>query len=107
MTSRKQTTLIVGITLVGLLLLLYVSSRTFLLRSSGPPEEQDLRQLMLLFLAAGVIFAVTVLVLLERTVLSRVMHLSSRVNDIGASGDLSARVHVVGHDESSNLGGGD
>jgi diguanylate cyclase (GGDEF)-like protein len=64
----------------------------------------SLLQFLLLFLAAGVIFGATILALLEKAVLSRVTHLSSSVNDIGAAGNLSARVPLTGTDEISNLG---
>jgi predicted signal transduction protein with EAL and GGDEF domain/sensor domain CHASE-containing protein len=64
----------------------------------------SLLQFVLLFLAAGVIFGATILALLETTVLSRLMYLSSSVRGIGAAGDLSARVPLTGNDELSNLG---
>lgn len=54
-------------------------------------------------LVAGIVFALVMLVLLERVVLSRLISLSSGVSRIGASGDLAARVSVNGEDELSQL----
>ena len=45
------------------------------------------------------------IVLLERLVLSRVAHLAAAIDDIGARGDLSARVSLPGGDELSGLAG--
>ena len=55
-----------------------------------------------LALAAVVCVAVTLLVL-RTTVLGRLARLHREVGGIGASGDVGARVTVVGHDELSHL----
>lgn len=58
----------------------------------------------LFILLNGLIFASVILLLLDRTVLSRIGRLSSDVRDIGLSGDVSTRVQVSGKDELSSLG---
>ncbi|MFZ5645869.1 MAG: PAS domain S-box protein [Bacillota bacterium] len=55
-------------------------------------------------LAAGIVFAVVIVFLLERTILSRLAELSLSVDRIGSSSDFSGRVKVEGNDELSNLG---
>jgi len=65
----------------------------------------SLLQLALCLLASGFVFVSVTLFLFEKTLLSRVIGLSSDVTDIGARGDLSARVSLAGQDELSNLGG--
>lgn len=56
-------------------------------------------------LVVGLVFGVVSLLLLEKSVLSRLAHLSARVRHIGARGDLSARVTMTGQDELSSLAG--
>jgi len=53
---------------------------------------------------AGLVFAVAVLLLLEKSVLSRLTSLSTNVTAIAGSGDTLARVHCPGSDEISHLG---
>ncbi len=53
--------------------------------------------------AAGFIFGLMTILLLEFLVLSRLTRLNSEVNQIGASGDVSKRVTVTRKDELSNL----
>lgn len=55
-------------------------------------------------MVAGVVFGVMIVVLLEKTVLSRLAHLGRRVESIGQSGDVSQRVPDNGRDEISGLG---
>jgi len=50
-------------------------------------------------MVVGSMVLLTILLLLERTVLSRVRHLGASVSEIGAGGDLSARVSLKGKDE--------
>jgi len=57
-----------------------------------------------LIIAAGLIFGLVILLLLERTILSRVSSLSSRVNFIGKKRDFSARIAISGDDEIAALG---
>ena len=64
----------------------------------------SLLQFLLLLLAAGAVFGSITMYMLERFVISRVGRLSDDVMNVGASGDLSARVRVSGHDELANLG---
>ena len=55
-------------------------------------------------LIAGFIFGIIILLLLEKSVISRVAKLSRDVNDIGSSGDNSKRVALGGKDELAILG---
>lgn len=54
-------------------------------------------------LLIGLIFAIVVLLLLEKTFLSRIAQLILDVHNIGLSGDVSMRIPVVGKDELSSL----
>jgi signal transduction histidine kinase len=54
-------------------------------------------------LLIGVVFGAIILLLLDRMILSRLSRLNSSVRQIGASGDLAARVTAIGHDELSDL----
>jgi|GEM_PF-1037546 signal transduction histidine kinase len=53
----------------------------------------------LLLLASGLAFGMVIMVLLERTVLSRLSRLSADIQHISASRDISAKVAVLGNDE--------
>src|SRR5580704_16179671 len=55
-------------------------------------------------LIAGIVFGVVVLLLLEKSVISRLSSLNNSVRSIANSGDASARVHSEGRDEIANLG---
>lgn len=59
----------------------------------------------LFILLNGLIFAAVTLLLLDRTVLSRIGQLSSNVRNIGLSGDVSTRVQLSGKDELASLAG--
>jgi PAS domain S-box-containing protein len=61
-------------------------------------------QFFLLLLASAFVFGAVILRLLERVVISRVADLSDNITQIGASGDLSARLAVIGNDEIAYLG---
>jgi len=63
----------------------------------------SLRFAMFSILVSSLIVLLTIWLLLEWTVLSRVGRLSTSVSEIGASGDLSARVSMRGKDEVSRL----
>jgi PAS domain S-box-containing protein len=56
-----------------------------------------------LLIAAGMTFGLVILVLLEKTVLSRIFSLSERVSAIGKTRDFSARVGIEGDDEIAGL----
>jgi PAS domain S-box-containing protein len=68
-------------------------------------SQSDIFAFTLSLLVFGLLFALTILILLERLVLSRLGHLSSSVNVIGNKGDPSSRVIVSGKDEISSLAG--
>jgi PAS domain S-box-containing protein len=77
--------------------------RVHLKRDISDQGQTTLLQFLLLLTAAGLTFGAVTLYLLERTVLSRVANLSERITEIGASGELSARVSVTGKDELAFL----
>ncbi|MHB8164269.1 MAG: PAS domain S-box protein, partial [Methanoregula sp.] len=56
-----------------------------------------------LLIIAGLVFGLATLLLLEKTVLSRILNLSGRLNDIGKKRDFSARVNLGGEDEIGSL----
>ena len=78
--------------------------RVLLPRTIYQEGQNSLLQFLLLLLAAGLSFGVVTLLMLERFVVSRVASLSDSITQIGASGDLGARLKVSGHDELANLG---
>jgi PAS domain S-box-containing protein len=55
-------------------------------------------------LIAGIVFGAAVLLLLEKSVISRLRSLNNSVRSIANSGDASARVRSEGRDEIANLG---
>src|SRR5580692_4776334 len=61
-------------------------------------------QFLLLLIAAALVFGAVTLYLLERFVISRIANLTESITQIGASGNLSARLQVSGHDELAFLG---
>lgn len=63
----------------------------------------SMRYFILSLLAAGVVFGVVIVLLLENQVLSRLTYLSKSVSSITAHDDLTARIVVEGKDELSNL----
>ncbi len=66
--------------------------------------QTTLLQFLLLLLASAFVFGAVILRLLERVVISRIANLSDSITQIGASGDLSARLVVTGNDELAYLG---
>ena len=58
---------------------------------------------IVLLIASGLVIGLVMLVLLEKTVLSRLALLSGRVSDIGRTRDFSARVGIQGTDEIGSL----
>ncbi|MGQ9558194.1 MAG: CHASE4 domain-containing protein [Desulfurispora sp.] len=67
--------------------------------------KQTLRYFLLGLLALGLAFYLLSMFFLEKTILSRLAGLRTAVNNIGLTGDLSARVKVPGRDEISDLAG--
>ncbi|HYL46200.1 MAG TPA: CHASE4 domain-containing protein [Candidatus Limnocylindrales bacterium] len=78
--------------------------RVVLPRSIYQQSHTSLLQILLLLLAAVLFFGAVTLYLLERTILSRVAKLTDDITQVGASGDLSARLSVQGNDELAYLG---
>jgi len=56
-------------------------------------------------IVAGVVFLVVILLVLEKTVLNRVEHLSTTVTEVERNDDLSMRTDIAGRDELGHLGG--
>lgn len=65
--------------------------------------QVSLRYLILSMLGVGTVFVISLLFLLEKIVLKRLIHLSGEVKQIGQQNDLSSRVHASGTDELSGL----
>jgi PAS domain S-box-containing protein len=111
MTLRRKTRLIVGTMFLGLILILYFLSENLLLNRQGAGtvsgNEQDvaIAYLTLMIVAAGLLFGIVTILLLEKQVLSRLTHLSSGIRSIGTSGDITSRVQLPGTDELSVLAG--
>ena len=78
--------------------------RVLLPRTIYEQGHTSLVQFLLLLIAAGFVFGAATLYLLERVVISRIANLTENITQIGASGDLSARLDVPGHDELAFLG---
>lgn len=78
--------------------------RVLLPRTIYKEGQNSLLQFLLLLLAAGLVFGAVTMYLLQRFVVSRVAALSDNITEIGASGDLGARLRVSGHDELASLG---
>lgn len=57
----------------------------------------------ILFIIAGLVIGLAILLLLEKTVLSRILRLSGRLNEIGKKREFSARVAMNGEDEIRSL----
>jgi PAS domain S-box-containing protein len=58
---------------------------------------------VVLLIVAGLAFGLVTLLLLEKTVISRILYLSRRVNKIGKDRDFSDRVELAGKDEIEGL----
>src|SRR5271168_5379100 len=78
--------------------------RVLLPRTIYEQGHTSLIQFLLLLIAAGFVFGAATLYLLERFVISRIANLTENITQIGASGDLSARLDVPGQDELAFLG---
>jgi two-component system phosphate regulon sensor histidine kinase PhoR len=113
MSLRQKTLLPVGLTLVGLIALLYAASHLILMDGFARIAEQagglaetfypQMQTVLLYFFialaAAGSAATLLIVIALERTVLSRVAKLNKSAARIAASGDFTARLPVVGKDE--------
>jgi PAS domain S-box-containing protein len=74
-------------------------------RSAYQQGQTSLSYLLLSLVVVGVASGVVTLVLLERLVLARVAKLNQGASRIASSGDLTARLPVVGKDELCSLSG--
>lgn len=67
-------------------------------------QGQSSIQLFLgLLVIVGLVFVAVTILLLERTVIARLLRLENQVNDIATSGNIGERVGVTGTDELSEL----
>jgi PAS domain S-box-containing protein len=78
--------------------------RVLLPRTIYEQGRTSLVQFFLLLMAMGLVFGAVTLKLLEKFVISRIANLSDNVTQIGASGNLAARLDVSGSDELAFLG---
>jgi sensor domain CHASE-containing protein/class 3 adenylate cyclase len=79
-----------------------------LLRVDIPREiykqgQVSLHYLIVFLLGVSIVFGMGIVLLLEKTVLSRLANLSASVERIGTSSDLSIRIGVTGNDELTSL----
>lgn len=72
-------------------------------RETYQQGQRSLRYLIVSLLVAGIVFDGVILLLLEKSILSRLAHLSAGVSRIRDRGDLSVRLSVFGTDEISDL----
>jgi signal transduction histidine kinase len=72
-------------------------------RSIVQQGQSTMAYFLLSLVLIGVVFLGVTLLLLERTVLSRLAYLNKRVSSIRTSTDLSMRIPVSGEDELANL----
>ncbi len=109
MTLSYKTRLIVGTAFLGLIVVLYFVTENIFRRSYGDvligirQQETALASLILMIVIIGLAGGALTLFLLEKQVLSRLLHLSESIRDIGTKGDFSARVSMSGTDELTHL----
>jgi signal transduction histidine kinase len=77
--------------------------RVDMLREIYAQGQAATRYVVIILLAIDLTFAVLALALLERSLLSRLAHLSAAVAQIGKSKDISARITMSGKDELTTL----
>ena len=111
MTLRRKTLYTVIGTFLGLVVVLYFVADFILLDLSGPfvgeayeERQTSLTYLVLSMVGVGLAFSLTMILILERGILSRLSRLIRGVERIAESGDTAARVEVSGSDELATLG---
>lgn len=72
-------------------------------RSIYAQGQSTISYFILLLLATGVTFSIVIILIIEKTVLSRLAQLNADVNHIRSEGNPSERISVAGKDEISNL----
>jgi signal transduction histidine kinase len=72
-------------------------------RSISLHGQETLNYFFIFMIVSDVVVAVVMILLLQKTILSRISNLSRNIRDIGVSGDSSARVIVSDNDELSLL----
>jgi len=88
----------------------YLGQPALILRTNFPRElmteaVKTARILLYMLLGASLLFALLLLILLQRGLVSRLTGLNQTVAEIAAAGDLSVRVPVQGRDEVAGLAG--
>jgi len=111
LTIRRKTLYTVIGTFLGLVIVLYFVSDFILLDVSGAlvREAYEQRQISLTYLVlaivgVGLVFSLTMILLLERGILSRLSRLIDGIGRIARSGEVTERVEVSGTDELATLG---
>jgi len=84
-------------------------NRAMILRADMPRDiyhqgQQTVYWLVAILTAVFVIFALAVIIMMNRVILSRLLGLSKGVDSVRETGDLTERVAVQGKDEVSRLG---
>lgn len=108
MTLRYKTRLIIGMSFLGLILILYFISENILkgygVEFTGIYEREIvIAYIILMIVGFGIAFGALTLFLLEKQVIARLLRLSNSIHDIGTSGDFSARISMPGTDELAHL----
>jgi len=80
----------------------------FVLKVRVPREiyqqgQANISDFILWFLPVGLVFGIATLLLVEKVVISRLSRLSKEVSAIGAGGNLSARLDIMGRDELASM----
>ena len=102
---RSKISAIFGLTLACLVAALYITSHIFLLDTFVEQERMRYVYFLASLLAVSLAFGGVPLLLLEKAVLSRLERLSTRVSQLSASNDPSARISMTGKDELSSVAG--
>jgi diguanylate cyclase (GGDEF)-like protein/PAS domain S-box-containing protein len=111
MSLRKKTLLIIGLTVVGLIVLLFVSSRIILgggysiLKGSNFAVElsENFYYLILILLGISLVYGTIIYFIIEKLILSRLHRLRENISQVAAAGDVVPHVALSGRDELSQL----
>ncbi len=98
MTLRKKILIVIGLTLVGLIVILYVTSGILLME-----RFIELKELILVLLTISIISGLMIMLFVEKHVLSRLSRLSKTARSLDVGGDLAVSLPIAGKDELSNL----
>lgn len=79
--------------------------RADMVRDIYKQGQNTVNYLVLSLLAASIVFSISIMLLLEKVILSRLSHLTAGVTNIGAGKAASTRVAIEGDDELAMLAG--